>query len=314
MSVYKSTVLITGGTTGLGFEAALAIARRKPDWQVVVASRSNTDNASDQLNARIGRSNVIFMSLDLMTTNTVRDFASRYLEKKFPPITALLLNAGIQFPHEMILTKEDIEATFAVNHLGHALLYHLLQSQLADDARIIVTSSGTHDPAQTTGLPDADFTTAEEIAHPTPMMKKNWHGRQRYGTSKLCNMLWTYALDRRLRESNSNDGRSITVNAFDPGLMPGTGLARSAGPVLRFVWMHVLPHLIPILQRLVHHNIRTQAESGAALARLAIDEDVQGITGKYYEGREVIESSVASHDQEKQEDLWSWTIKMVSSS
>jgi hypothetical protein len=61
----------------------------------------------------------------------------------------------------------------------------------------------------------------------------------------------------------------------------------------------------------VGHNVHSPQESGAALARLAIGKDVEGISGKYFEGMREIKSSVESYVKEKQGDLWVWTAKFV---
>lgn len=303
-----STILITGGTSGLGYECALAIARQKPDCTVVIASRSNTDNAAGKINQALHQTNVSYLPLDLSSLAKVREFATSYSAKSFPPLSALAMNAGIQFPNGVSYTGDGVEKTFAINHVGHALLFYLLRPHLAPNARILIIASGTHDPAQRTGVPDAKYTTAEELAHPTPESAKN-KGRQRYATSKLCNVLWTYALHDHMAKSTS--GKDWTVTAFDPGLMPGTRLAREAAPVLQFLFTKVMPHLIWLLRRLISHNIHSPRESGEALARLAVGQDMEGVSGKYFEGREEIKSSVESYVKEKQEDLWVWTARFV---
>jgi NAD(P)-dependent dehydrogenase (short-subunit alcohol dehydrogenase family) len=197
--------------------------------------------------------------------------------------------------------------TFAINHVGHALLFYLLRPQFANECRIVITASGTHDPAQKTAVPDAAYNTAEELAHPTPETAKN-SGRQRYATSKLCNIMWMYALHKRLTAASA--GRAWTVTAFDPGLMPGTGLARDSPAAVLFIWHNILPRVIPVLRFVFgKHNIHSPRESGLALARLAVDGVAEG--GKYWEGTKVIKSSEMSYDTAKQEDLWRWTIDRV---
>jgi hypothetical protein len=131
-------------------------------------------------------------------------------------------------------------------------------------------------------------------------------------------VLWTYALHRRFERINNQEQqqqgtkkRSLTVTAFDPGLMPGTGLAREASSVERLMWKCVMPNIQPLLRVVISHNIHTPQESGAALARLAIGEDVKGESGVYYEGLKQIKSSKDSYDEAKQEELWSWTIKTI---
>jgi NAD(P)-dependent dehydrogenase (short-subunit alcohol dehydrogenase family) len=218
------------------------------------------------------------------------------------------LNAALQWPDSLVKTDDGIEATFGIAHVGHALLFYLLFPYLADDARIVITSSGTHDPAKKTGLPDAIYNTAEELAHPTPETEK-YGGRQRYASSKLANVLYTYVLHRKFQ---SLPQKKLTVVAFDPGLMPGTGLAREAGPVLRWLWIHLLPRMLPLVRLLVGPHVHTARDSGADLAWLAVSPDVVGTSGKYYEGNKEIKSSKDSYDEKKQDDLWEWTVKNVS--
>lgn len=118
-----------------------------------------------------------------------------------PPITHLLFNAGLQFTHEISYTEDGYKKTFAVNHLSHALLFSLLILHLilhlAHKACIVVTASRTHNPTQKTGMPDAKYTSAEELAHPTGQELNN-ASHQHYTTSKLVNMLGTYTLKQHL--------------------------------------------------------------------------------------------------------------------
>lgn len=306
--VFSKSVIVTGGTVNLGYEAALQIATTHPDWLVVVSSRSDKENAAETINKASGHDNTVFFPLDLSSLESVRGFAERWGEDQKPPIQSLVLNAGLQFPGDLTRTKEGIEATFAVNHVGHAFLFHLLTPYFAKHARIVLTASGTHDPSQKTGMPDAKYNTAQDLADP-PESMVHIPGRARYTSSKLANIMWMYALDRRLAQQNGDS--HVTVTAFDPGLMPGTGLAREAGGVQRFVWNSVLPRIIPFLRVAISKNIHTTKESGAALAHLAIADDVQGATGKYYEGLREIPSSKDSYDEKKQEDLWRWTVDYI---
>ncbi|KAH7166512.1 hypothetical protein EDB81DRAFT_285423 [Dactylonectria macrodidyma] len=307
---WKRSVIVTGGTANLGYHAALNIARSHPDYLVMLSSRSDKDKAADAINKALGQDNTMFIPLDLASQANVREYAKQWKTKGYPPIQMLLLNAGLQFPGALTKTVDGIEATFGVNHVGHALLFHLLYPYLADTARIVLTSSGTHDPAMKSGLPDAVYESAEDLAHP-PASMTDVPGRQRYASSKLVNVLWTYALDRRL--SKQRPQRTMTVNAFDPGLMPGTGLAREGTRVERFLWLRVMPCIMPLLRVAVTPNTHSPAESGAALARLA-EGDGGGESGKYYEGVKEIKSSVDSYVIEKQEDLWRWTVGYVAGS
>lgn len=306
---WKRSILITGGTSGLGYHTALLCAKAHPTSLVVICSRSDKDNAAESIKKGLSQDNVIFKPLDLSRLASVRGFAKDWASNKYPPIESLLLNAGVQYPGDFVKTSDDLEATFGVNHVGHALLFHLLWPFLSNNARVIVTASGVHDPAQNSGLPDAKFTSGDDLAFPPPSVLKE-SGRQHYSNSKLANILWVYALENHLKGKRPQ--RVVTVNAFDPGLMPGTGLAREAGPFLRFLWLQVLPRIIPLLRRIYTPNVHTAAESGEALARLAVGADAEGVTGKYFEGMKEIPSSVDSYVEEKQDSLWNWTVKYLS--
>ena len=307
MTTYKNTIVVTGGTTGLGYEAALALAKQFPTHLIIIASRTHTDNAASKINKALSQDNTRYMKLDLADFNQVRDFVKDFAASSYPPISHLLLNAGLQISGPLTHTAAGYETTFAVNHLGHALLFYLLIPHLTNDCHITITSSGTHDPAQKTMVPDAKYTSAAELARPDAEAAK-LDGRQRYSTSKLCNVLWTYALDRHIREQRKH----WKVNAFDPGLMPGTGLARDAGAVGRFLWYNVLPKIIPAVRVLVRSpNVHTMKESGKNLAAVAVGE-AGTVSAKYFEGRKQIPSSTVSHEVEKQDNLWNWTVKEVS--
>ncbi|KAL2824980.1 short-chain dehydrogenase [Aspergillus pseudoustus] len=307
------SILITGGTAGLGYHCSLALARQYPNHRIVIASRSNTNTPSDKINKTLGQTNVEYLRLNLGSLAEVRAFAKTWAEKNYPPIEYLLLNAGLQFPGPLGHTVDGFEQTFGVNHVGHALLFSLLVPHLAHTAHIVITASGTHDPAQKTGMPDAIYSTAEELAHPTGQ-SLNYAGRQRYTSSKLANILWAYALETRFKELRERKVRDWTVAAFDPGLIPGTGLVRQGSSIELFVWQRVLPKILPLLRLLVSPNIHTPAESGGNLAWLAASDQVKGTSGDYYEGRKKIKSSGVSYQKDKQEDLWMWTVKNIATS
>jgi NAD(P)-dependent dehydrogenase (short-subunit alcohol dehydrogenase family) len=109
---------------------------------------------------------------------------------------------------------------------------------LVAPARIVVVSSDTHDPAQKTGMPAPYYENAALLALPEgntalPQTEDPAIGRWRYTTLKLCNIYFTYELSRRLEKQGlSTNQKPVTANAFNPGLMPGTGLARDYRAVL----------------------------------------------------------------------------------
>jgi NAD(P)-dependent dehydrogenase (short-subunit alcohol dehydrogenase family) len=302
-------VIITGGNSGLGYECAKTILQSR-DWMVLIASRSldNCQRAVASLREAIpssSNSTVDFLLLDLSSFESIKKFVSDFKSRKeeLPQLHALICNAGLQFQQRSV-SKEGYEATFAVNHLGHFLLVNLMLKEFTE-GRIIFVASEVHDPAKKTGMPDPVYQSAIQVARDEPGQGEDitvW-GRKAYSTSKLCNVFCTYELARRLRSSRPD--LKITVNAMDPGLMPGTGLAREYNCLLKFGWNCLLPLLIPFMR-----NVNTTAQSGAQLAKLAIDPAFEGVTGKYFEGSREIRSSDESYDQEKAADLWRSSVQM----
>jgi NAD(P)-dependent dehydrogenase (short-subunit alcohol dehydrogenase family) len=150
-------------------------------------------------------------------------------------------------------------------------------------------------------MPHPQYTSAEELAHPPAGTPAADEGRRRYTTSKLCNVLFAYELDRRLEHG----ARGITVTVFDPGLMPGSGLARQYSPLAKFAWRYVFPVLR------VLPNVNSTRVSGRRLAALAVDPAFDAVTGTYFEGAKAIRSSADSYDQELARDLWDTSERLV---
>jgi NAD(P)-dependent dehydrogenase (short-subunit alcohol dehydrogenase family) len=309
--VTSQTAVITGGNTGLGYASASALlaSKESPAWHVVLASR-NEQRARDavaRLTEIAGTSGrVEAMALDLASLESIRAFAGELTDRvrtgALPPLRGLVANAGVQSGTTPSVTADGFESTFGVNHLGHFLLVDLLRANLEPPARIVVVSSGTHDPAQKAGVPVPAWNDPAELARgelgPSAANDGPFAtGQRRYSTSKLANIYFTYALARRLPDG-------VTANAFDPGLMPGTGLVREAVAPLRFINSHVFPRMIPLLRRFFRPNVHTVEESGAAVARLLTDPALAGTTGSYFEGRGEIRSSEESYDEARAEELW----------
>ena len=295
-----STVLITGGSSGLGRCTAAELAA-DPDLHVVIAGRDT--QRTHAAAAAIGAEPQL---LDLGSLDDVRSFAEGFRAGERPPLRVLICNAGVQHvsASEPVLSRDGFEETFAVNHLGHFLLVALLLDRLTPPARVVVVSSGTHDPAKRTGVPSPRYTTAAELAR----ADSGWAagdspataGRRRYSTSKLCNLLFTYEAQRRW------GARGITFNAFDPGLMPGTGLARDYPGYQRLLWRFVMPALT-----LGSASINTPRQSGRALARLVTDPALEAIGGRYGLGTKEVSSSSDSHDPDKAADLWQTSLELA---
>ena len=315
----RKMVVITGGNTGLGYECARAIASDQ-EWRVVLAVRSaeKGERAALRIAEETANPAVEAMPLDLASLASVRSFAGALARRDdLPPLRALVCNAGVQVVSGTTYTEDGFEETFGVNHLGHFLLVNLLLGQLQAPARIVSVSSGTHDPDRRTGMPAPHYRGARTLAHPEKYPEEGAEegpgkvGRRRYTTSKLCSAMFAYELDRRLRaEGMSTPGAPVDANAFDPGAVPGTGLARDWGPLARLAWDKGVAQLVPVLRRL-GVSFSTPEASGRALARLVTDPSLEGVSGTYFEIDERARTSEVSYDREKARELWETSAALV---
>jgi NAD(P)-dependent dehydrogenase (short-subunit alcohol dehydrogenase family) len=285
----QKTAIITGAGTGLGLECARALLASDPSWHIVLAVR-DTGRGAEAVTQLGYPGRCTVLEMDLASLRSVRNFAEDFRGRGLPPLRAIVCNAGVQVVSGTERTADGVEMTFGVNHLGHFALVQDLLADLVHPARIVVVSSGTHDPEKFTGMPSPHYTRAADLASAADSSE----GRRRYTTSKLCNVLFAYELDRRLGQGSGG----VTVNAFDPGLMPGSGLARDYSPIGRWAWRYVFP-LLRVLP-----NVNSARTSGSRLAALAGDPTFDGITGAYFEGRRPIRSSADSYDRDIALDLW----------
>ncbi len=198
--------IVTGANTGIGFEAAKALAAKGA--RVLLACR-DADKATDAMR-RIGSGNMAHLPLDLADLSSVR--AAAEIAAKEPRIDVLLNNAGVMFP-PLTRTAQGFELQFGVNHLGTFALTALMLPKLAETpgARVVVTASLAHQR----GNIQWDDLNAE----------KGYNRTARYSDSKLANMLHFAELDRRLRAS----GSPVTALGCHPGVA-ATDLMRHAGP------------------------------------------------------------------------------------
>lgn len=294
----RKTALITGANGGLGFQCASTILG-SGKWNVIIAGRpgEKTNQALAQLRKQAPEgAEVLALPADFASLESVRQ-----LSAQLPSLDAIVCNAGTQSFRELQYSQDGFELTFAVNHLAHFLLVQLLMPTLPDTARIVMVASGTHDPDTLDGRFNKPlYETAEALAFPEEYGRKNLSGIRRYSTSKLCNILYAYELARRLQAA----GRSIAVNAYDPGATPGTGLTRGYPLALRILFSR------PLLTLLQVRNYTVDV-SGSAMASLVIDPALESTTGKYFHVTEERRSSRDSYDLAKASDLWQTSLALT---
>ena len=313
-AVGRSAVLVTGGNSGIGFACARELARS--GWQVLIASRDRRASAAaaERLARDAGADAVAELALDLGSIESVRRLA-REIAARDVPLRALVCNAGLQLSGARRVSADGFELTFAVNHLGHFLLTNLLLERLRAHApaRIVVVASGVHDPRLRTGMQKPAVTDVRTLAETGGPRAGPFDGRLAYVNSKLCNLWFAYELGRRIEAANlASAERPLSVNAFEPGLVPGSGLARDYPPVLRFIWNRILPGVARMLTAVIP-TINPAWKSGHALARLVRDPALTRVSGRYFPSHtrwRDAPSSDASYDVDRARLLWEESVRM----
>jgi len=187
-----------------------------------------------------------------------------------PPVDALVLNAGMVRPDIAGRTVDGFETTFAVNHLAHYLLVRLLLPALAERALVVMTTSGTHDPANHAGLAPPRHADAELLARPDrdPDSDPRPHkaGEHAYTASKLCTVLTARSLSGH---ADVND-KGVTVLAYDPGQVFGTGLAKDLSFPRRMAWSLLGTPVPGWPLRRLNTQLNSRAAAGTTLADLAL--------------------------------------------
>lgn len=297
------TIIITGASSGTGYQCALHLAALARHEQIILACPDTRagKSADAKITQQTGHTAIRVLHLDLASLQSIRSFCQQAAQQGIGPVSALVNHAGIQSVGPIQYTADGFEATFGINHLGPFCLTLLLLPWLAADARITFTASGAHDPAQKHPLAPPAYTGADGLAHPVETgERKIIAGQRRYTTSKLCNILTVYELQRQLWQTD------IRVNAFEPGLVPGTGLVRDYPLAVRLLWMYIMPVLIPF-----QRNAHTARRSGRNLAHLAWSPAYSAYRGKYFEGKREIRSSEDSYNTDFQQDLWEGSLRLT---
>ncbi|MBZ2199708.1 SDR family NAD(P)-dependent oxidoreductase [Occultella gossypii] len=248
-----ATYVMTGGSSGFGALTAATLAGT-PKTRVIIGARSPVDPAD---------------SLDVTGLDSVRAFATSVRERLGGSrIDGLLLNAGGIRSDADGRTTDGYETTFVLNHLGHYLLARLLLPVLAAGARIVLTTSGTHDPATKASLAVPRHADAGLLAHPERDpdrdAKPRRAGQRAYTAAKLCAILTA----RSLRARPEVRERTATVIAFDPGQVFGTGLVRDLPAPMRVAWA-VLGTGVGAPLRRFQPTLNSAAAAGQALTDLA---------------------------------------------
>ncbi len=272
------TILITGGSSGLGFEACRQLYTSGNTVYFVGRDEKRCTEAKTQIEKAGQVGSAEFFVAELLSQKQIRKLSDE-IHSRIPKIDVLINNAGGVFSR-FELSEDGIERTFALNHLSYFLLTNLLLDLLSPGSRIINVSSHSHYPGK------IDFESFRE--------NKSYNILKAYNQSKLANVLFTYELARRLSEKN------ITVNALHPGRVR-THIGNKNQPWYLSLGWSLLVAMSSISPR---ESIRT-------FMYLAESDEVKDITGKYFAFSKVKKSSLLSYDEALAKKLWEFSAEMT---
>jgi retinol dehydrogenase 12 len=257
--------VITGASSGIGKATALAFDRMGTTVVLVCRNPGRAEAARREIRETTGSDALDVLLADLSCQAELRQLAQALLTRH-PRIHVLINNAGI-INMKRSATVDGMETVFAVNHLAYFLLTHLLLERLmaSGPARIVNVASGAH------RWGNLDFNDLQN--------ERKYRPFDVYGQTKLCNILFTRELARRLAHTGA------TVNCVHPGGV-ATGLGWNNGRWAMLVAKALRPFIL------------TPEQGADTVIYLATAQEVAGVNGKYFYKRREVQPSQAAQDDE----------------
>jgi NAD(P)-dependent dehydrogenase (short-subunit alcohol dehydrogenase family) len=277
-SMKGKVILITGGTDGIGKEAAKQLAMMGGRIVIVGRNPEKTEDVLAELKSIAGNGEVSYLLADLSSQSEIRQLAQDFRDR-FDRLDVLVNNAGSVFLRRR-LSVDGIEMTFALNHLAYFLLTNLLLDLLKTNApsRVVNVSSGSHLRGE------MNFTDVN--------LSRGYFFQRAYGQSKLANVMYTFELASRL------EGKEVTANCLHPGFVK-TNMGAHYNWIVRLLKPLIFRTGIPV-------------EDGAeTLVYLASSPEVIGISGKYYYRMKPRDTNPLANDKDGQRRLWELSERMV---
>ena len=274
------TVLVTGGTSGIGRATAAGLAAMGARVAITGRDRARAESAAREIRP-VGGGPVDVFVADMSSQSEVRRLAAEVLQA-CPRIDVLVNNVGGYWSTRHV-TADGLERTFALDHLAPFLLTDLLLGRLkaSGHARVVTVASGAH----AMGRIDFDDLQGE----------RSWSGSRAYSQAKLANVLFTYELARRLQ------GSTVTANALHPGVVRTSFGAEDPGVAQKL--------LVPLLRPF----LKTPAQGAATSIHLASAPGLEHVTGLYFASSKPKRSSKASYDEKVAARLWQVSADLVGS-
>ncbi|KAG8198980.1 hypothetical protein JTE90_001780 [Oedothorax gibbosus] len=275
--------IVTGANCGIGFETAKALAYHGCEVYFACRDRDKAKVAMDKICKERPNSIVHFLPLDLASLKSVAEFCEKF-EREKKPIHMLILNAGV-FGLPYSVTEDGYETTFQVNHLAHFYLVKLLTPLLIKSApcRVVVLSSESH---------RFSYITKDNISEDRLSPKSGFYSIIAYNDSKLCNILFSNELNKRLSSKN------VFSNAVHPGNLVSSYLPRSW-------WLYRL------LFAFVRPFTKSLAQAASTSVYCTAAHELNGVGGMYFNNCFRCRPSKAAEDEDLAQKLWDLSESMV---
>lgn len=312
----KSTVVITGASSGVGLYAAKALSQR--GWYVVMACRDLAKAQKAAQMVGMPQDSYTVMHIDLASLESVRHFVKDF-RASGKSLDALVCNAAIYMPllKEPLRSPEGYELSVATNHLGHFLLCQLMLEDLkkssSKEPRLVILGTVTHNPDELGGKipPRPDLGDlqgfAEGFKEPISMIDgKKFEPVKAYKDSKVCNVLTMRELHRRYHSATG-----ITFSSLYPGCVATTPLFRNHYPLFQ--------KLFPLFQKYITGGFVSEELAGERVAAVVADPEYNQ-SGTYWswgnrqkkDGKSFAQKvSSEARDDDKAELLWQLSEKLV---
>jgi protochlorophyllide reductase len=312
----KSTVIITGASSGVGLQAARALAQR--GWYVVMACRDLEKAEKAAQSVGMAQDSYTILFVDLASLESVRQFVTDF-RASGRSLEALVCNAAIYMPllKEPLRSPEGYELSVATNHLGHFLLCNLMLEDLkkspAADKRLVILGTVTHNPDELGGKipprPDLGDLQGFEQGFKAPISMidgKKFEPVKAYKDSKVCNVLTMRELHRRF-----NNSTGIVFSSLYPGCVATTALFRNHYPLFQKIF--------PLFQKYITGGFVSEELSGERVADVVAKPEYAQ-SGTYWswgnrqkkEGKSFVQKvSPEARDDAKAVRLWELSAKLV---
>jgi NAD(P)-dependent dehydrogenase (short-subunit alcohol dehydrogenase family) len=290
-------VIVTGANSGIGFETALDLSKRKAHVILACRDMKKAQKSLDMIKKISKNRNVYVEKLDLASFESVKDFSNRILSK-YDKIDILINNAGVAFCPKW-LTQNNFEYQFQVNYLSHYLLTRLLLDKLVESSSI---QSPTRVINVTSILYKSGRIDWDDINFNS---HRKYDSGEAYKQSKLCNILFTSGLNEYVNSHYKNDEKKINAYSVSPGIvLTNLGQHSKNSSISKKIAYFLFYPLIWFL-------MKTPKQGAQSLIFCAVESNLKQIEGKMIRNMNQIDLNPNAKNKDDAIRLWNLSEKFI---